>query len=186
MTLLRHGVLVLAAIGAGAGASAVSLAIPDANGVIHGCYKKLSSNQGTLRVIDSEVGETCSSAEVPLNWNQTGPQGPGGPAGPQGPQGVQGPAGTSATALWAVVEQDGTLFSSSGVVSVQHEEPGSYRVKFAQFVLGCAAVATLRPGAGSSIHAGIVSTNLDTEAVTISIPSGTRVDNAFQMAVFCL
>jgi hypothetical protein len=36
----------------------VHKAIPDAGGVIHGCYKKTSPNQGTLRVIDTEKAQT--------------------------------------------------------------------------------------------------------------------------------
>jgi hypothetical protein len=47
-------------------------AIPDANGVIHGCRK---NSGGALRVIDSEAGQTCSGSETALNWNQTGPAG---------------------------------------------------------------------------------------------------------------
>jgi len=64
--------------------------IPDANGVIHGCYKK---SGGTLRVIDDAVSQCDSRAEVAIQWSQTGPQGPQGPAGPQGPIGPQGPVG---------------------------------------------------------------------------------------------
>lgn len=64
--------------------------IPDANGVIHGCYKK---SGGTLRVIDDAVTQCDSRAEIPIQWNQTGPQGPQGPAGPQGPIGPQGATG---------------------------------------------------------------------------------------------
>jgi hypothetical protein len=57
--------------------------IPDAGGVIHGCY----ANNGQLRVIDESGGETCKSNETALFWNQTGPQGPQGTPGQQGPQG---------------------------------------------------------------------------------------------------
>jgi hypothetical protein len=49
----------------------VYASIPDASGVIHGCYK-LSS--GTLRVID-DATQQCDSNEAPIQWNQTGPQG---------------------------------------------------------------------------------------------------------------
>jgi hypothetical protein len=66
--------------------------IPDSGGVIHGCYKKSSPNQGTLRVIDTDKAQACSNSETPLNWSQTGPQGP---QGAQGPQGPQGPSGSS-------------------------------------------------------------------------------------------
>jgi hypothetical protein len=73
---LSRGVVLLGfaiAITAIAGAVAVAT-IPDASGVIHGCYNK----SGDLRVIDDAV-ETCKQNETPLNWNQTGPQGPSGP-----------------------------------------------------------------------------------------------------------
>jgi hypothetical protein len=74
-------------------------AIPSGN-VIDGCYQKV---EGQLRVIDST--ETCRPSELPISWNQTGPQGPQGPqglkgdkgdtgeTGPQGPQGESGPQG---------------------------------------------------------------------------------------------
>lgn len=64
--------------------------IPDANGVIHGCYKR---NSGAVRVIDSDVEECNQDSEMRIQWNQTGPQGPEGPVGPAGPQGPQGPTG---------------------------------------------------------------------------------------------
>jgi hypothetical protein len=53
-------------------------AIPDSNdGEIHGCYKK---NNGQLRVIDAQAGDTCGPSEVALAWNQVGPTGPTGPS----------------------------------------------------------------------------------------------------------
>ena len=87
----RRPVLVsLFAVGAFALVGGIAYAsIPDSSGVIHGCYKKSSPNQGTLRVVDSEKGQTCSSSENSVNWNQTGPQ------GQQGLQGQQGPPGPS-------------------------------------------------------------------------------------------
>jgi hypothetical protein len=63
--------------------------IPDANGVIHGCYKDVS---GDLRVVDSATS-SCKNNETSLVWNQAGTPGPQGPAGPQGPQGPEGPQG---------------------------------------------------------------------------------------------
>jgi hypothetical protein len=69
--------------------------IPGPDGVVNGCYKK---SGGTLRVIDTAVAQCDSRAEIPIAWNQTGPQGPQGiqgPIGPVGPQGVQGPQGTT-------------------------------------------------------------------------------------------
>lgn len=49
--------------------------IPDANGIIHGCYKKTG---GQLRVIDGETS-ACDNNEMPIQWDQTGPQGPPAP-----------------------------------------------------------------------------------------------------------
>jgi hypothetical protein len=63
--------------------------IPDASGVIHGCYAR---SGGTLRVIDSSV-TNCKSGETALDWSVRGPHGAQGPPGPQGLQGVQGPQG---------------------------------------------------------------------------------------------
>jgi hypothetical protein len=79
--------------------------IPDSASVIHGCYSKTSSTSfppGSLRVVDTGLGQSCGQNEVALNWNQQGvkgatgaqgPQGPAGPQGPGGPQGQQGPTG---------------------------------------------------------------------------------------------
>jgi hypothetical protein len=89
------------ALSAGLGAYA---AIPDAGGVIHGCYHVNGQGQvdgsANLRVIDpastNKDGKACKKDETALDWNQQGipgPQGPQGVPGPQGPQGPQGPPG---------------------------------------------------------------------------------------------
>jgi hypothetical protein len=70
--------LTVAALAAGALAYAT---IPDTNGVVHGCYKV---QQGALRVIDTEQGQTCLSIERSLVWSQTGQQGEQGPPGTSG------------------------------------------------------------------------------------------------------
>ena len=85
--LLRPTLLALVIIGALVLGGIAYANIPDAGGVIHGCYKKSSPNQGTLRVIDTEKAQTCLSSETSLSWSQTGPQGPQGIQGPQGPSG---------------------------------------------------------------------------------------------------
>jgi hypothetical protein len=64
-----------------ASAGAAAAAIPDARGVIHGCY---SEKSGQLRVVDVRAGEACDKKELPLDWNQRGPAGPPGPPGPSG------------------------------------------------------------------------------------------------------
>lgn len=64
--------------------------IPDAGGVIHGCYK---TSNGSLRVIDSAAVQCDPKNETPISWNQAGTQGPQGVQGEQGPIGPEGPAG---------------------------------------------------------------------------------------------
>ena len=88
--------LVAAAAIALVGAVAVKASIPDGAGVIHGCYSKSAppgSQPGSLRVIDTAAGQTCSLSEGAVNWSQTGPPGPQGPQGPQGSRGPTGPKG---------------------------------------------------------------------------------------------
>ncbi len=79
------GVALAAAVLAGTGTALAS--IPGSDGVIHGCYLV---KDGTLRVIDTDAGQSCVKGEKGLSWNQAGPQGPAGPAGPQGDPGLSG------------------------------------------------------------------------------------------------
>lgn len=60
--------------------------IPDAGGVIHGCRK---NSDGSIRVVDSDLGQTCASGWTALNWSQTGPPGATGPAGANGVSGFE-------------------------------------------------------------------------------------------------
>jgi hypothetical protein len=86
--LIRPALVALAIVGALLVAGGIAYAtIPDASGVIHGCYK---TNQGTLRVIDTDKGQACASSETSLDWSQTGPQGPQGPTGPSDVWSVDG------------------------------------------------------------------------------------------------
>jgi hypothetical protein len=103
-------------------AVAATAAIPDANGVIHGC-RNLKS--GGLRVIDTDKGQTCSKDEAAMTWNQAGPQGLAGPAGSAGPPGVsnvhishQGFAGSGGTF---------PLYCPTGytALSINFSQPGS-------------------------------------------------------------
>ena len=71
-------------------ASAVQASIPDASGVIHGCYFKFPNGeirQGALRAVDTGAGQHCRSDETVLNWNAVGPTGTRGATGPTGPVG---------------------------------------------------------------------------------------------------
>jgi type VI protein secretion system component Hcp len=88
LILVAAGALSALAIG-----SVAFAAIPDGGGVINGCYEKGS---GKLRVTDTQTGKpkACAADEVPLSWNQQGPQGPQGEPGPQGPAGGPPPLHT--------------------------------------------------------------------------------------------
>jgi hypothetical protein len=79
-------------------------AIPDAGGVIHGCY---ANTRGAVRVIDSAA--SCDPGETALNWSQQGPAGPTGATGPQGPEGPPGqpPAFTKSVAKVSVDDNIG-------------------------------------------------------------------------------
>lgn len=85
-TIIATGVLVILL------ASISFATIPDASGVIHGCYKR---SNGNVRIIDPSAGDTCSNDEIAITWAQkgTGATGPIGPPGPQGEPGPAGPAG---------------------------------------------------------------------------------------------
>jgi hypothetical protein len=98
--MTRNGKLMGAAglvLGLVAGIGVAWASIPATNGSITGC---INPTTGALRVVDAAAGQTCSSFERSVTWNQegqpgatgaTGPIGPQGPAGPVGPQGPAGP-----------------------------------------------------------------------------------------------
>ena len=79
--------------------------IPDGNGVIHGCQ----GAKGTLRVVDTEAGESCKGNETALNWDygvnlvpsfgSTGPLSAGTFATVAGPSTVTVPVGTHANLI---------------------------------------------------------------------------------------
>ena len=64
----RRDILVGVLFTAAALGSVAWAAIPDANGVIHACYKQ---SNGALRVIDAPA-ESCDASESPLSWSQSG------------------------------------------------------------------------------------------------------------------
>jgi len=135
--------------------------IPDAGGVIHGCYQK---NSGQLRVLDPSTG-SCSSSEVGLNWNQTGPtgstgshgptgatgkDGKNGAAGATGPTGAKGPPGSAGTAhAWAKVFFNGGILDQVNVASVVHLGTGAYCVTLSGEAAGVRTAVVVTPEGGS-------------------------------------
>lgn len=93
MTRYRIVVVAAAATLALGVAAVVHASIPDGAGAIHACYAKSAapgSQPGSLRVIDTALGQSCQISEGSVSWSQTGPPGP---QGPQGVQGLPGPKG---------------------------------------------------------------------------------------------
>jgi hypothetical protein len=82
----------LAAIAVAAFAGAAYATIPDANGVIHACYDKVS---GQARIFDNRTNtpKRCGAKEAEVSWNQEGVPGEKGEPGAPGPQGEPGEQG---------------------------------------------------------------------------------------------
>jgi hypothetical protein len=87
----RRNVVAYVALGAALGAAGgvAYSSIPDAQGVIHGCY---DNTTGALRVIDTDASGVCRGGETALDWNQQGQPGPTGHTGVPGPAGPPGAA----------------------------------------------------------------------------------------------
>lgn len=141
------------------------------------------------------VREACKKKETPVDLSQFGAVGPTGPAGQDG---------ADATALWAVVDADGTLARGSGVVSSARLEPmflmgigpaavgdGSYEVIFDRDVTSCAYIATLGQAtlSGEPLRGGIsVVPRFQNAAgvfVQTSNVAGADANGGFHLAVFC-
>ena len=122
----------VAALALAAGAIAYAT-IPDASGVIHGCYMK---SGGSLRVFDASV-TSCKSGETELDWNVQGQAGPAGPPGAAGTPGTPGspgspgPPGPAGSAVaYAHVNSDGTVDAGHSKnitqANVTHPQAGVY------------------------------------------------------------
>ena len=143
----RLGLGIAVGVGAVIAAGIVSATIPDATGVIHGCYTK---STGTIRVIDDAVTK-CKQGETALNWNVQGPIGPVGPTGPKGDrgdQGIPGPAGAAGPA-----GPDGA--------------PGPGGVTDA-YIGGT-------PASNPNLFVGIISDNAEYETAKVVVPAGNYV-----------
>lgn len=129
-------IAVVAVGGLALAGGAVYAAIPDSNGVIHGCIDRSSPDKRgwVLRVIDTAERPACPAGMASINWNQTGPPGPQGPQGnpgaqgAQGPQGDPGPAGTAAG--YANISGTGDVNEAASFnitdANVTHPQPGVY------------------------------------------------------------
>lgn len=133
---MRSKILVALAIATVALAGVAVAAIPDGNGVIHGCRKV---DGGALRVVAR--ASACKASEKSLDWNQRGPAGPAGPAGAEGPagpkgatgaQGPQGPQGPPGPALASFDSLAGLACANSGqagTISISYDGSGIAQIK---------------------------------------------------------
>ena len=176
-------------------------AIPDANGVIHGCY---NTTNGTLRVIDNSV-DTCKPAEASLNWDVTGAHhqeltftiAPGGSQSFTIPKTLQpvrievtfslldGATQTPSEVMYAVVNQDpaSSRFSwvgtnNDGSVQVGTSVPTGSFPLIAKICGGsfCPTNATLEVDNDSTVPGSL---KLTTNANSISLPATFKVEMWF-------
>jgi hypothetical protein len=159
-------------------------------GVIHGCYK---TNDGKLRVIDTNAGDSCGSNETALDWNQIGPVGPTGPqgaqgvAGPTGPQGqqgiqgiqgVQGPQGPSGTShAYSTSAGSHQVQGGNGVfpttVASLNVQAGDYAIFASLEPSGLDYDCTI--DAGGTVATLFLHSYTGTMVATASLPSGGTI-----------
>jgi hypothetical protein len=112
-------------------------AIPDASGLIHGCY---TASEGDVRIVDPN-GPACRRHERSIQWNQTGPQGAPGVQGPAGPAGLSHAVQTdNASPSFTAVEVSGDVAQPTAVLAWALP-PGNYTLQanvsvYAQFPFG--------------------------------------------------
>jgi hypothetical protein len=163
----------------------LTIAMPAGAAVV--CQKK----SGAMFVRDA-----CKKKETAVDLSQFGAVGPTGPSGNDG---------ADATALWAVVNTDGTMARGSHVTSTQKLEPqfitagvgptalgdGAYEVIFDRDVSACAYVATIgSSGVSDTLLRGGVSVasrfaNVNGVFVQTYNDVAADADRHFHVAVFC-
>ncbi len=156
--------------------------------------KKLSRTLKIAQRADRNAKRAIGGLQVEGRRGQpgaTGATGPAGPGGAQGAQGTQGAKGDAATKLWAVVNSNGTIARSAGMVGGSGKEAtGTYLLFFNRDVTGCAYVGSLGGSSGGVPPAGDVgATNLLDAANGLYVRTytggGALADQAFHVAVLC-
>jgi hypothetical protein len=116
---------------------------------------------------------------------------PAGAPGPKGDKGDKGDKGESATALWAVINQDGTVARQhGGAAGTFREDIGTYDVFFNRDVSNCAYVASLggadagTPPDGSVGVTNVVDLN-NALYIKVRNSAGNNANLPFHVAVFC-
>lgn len=147
----------------------------------------------------SVIANKRSVNAIKLAQGSAGPQGPKGDKGEKGdrgPKGEKGDPGESATALWAVVDYDGsdpTIVRGSGAVGVNvsnFDGDDYFEVTFNQDVSGCSYQATLgAPDDGASPEGTIGVARRDNASGDVYVDTrdtdGVASLKPFHLAVFC-
>jgi hypothetical protein len=60
--------VVFAAVVGGVTTTAVRAAIPGNDNMVHACY---NTNNGTLKVVDTDIGQSCTGAQSAISWPAT-------------------------------------------------------------------------------------------------------------------
>jgi hypothetical protein len=192
-------------IALGGGAWAATGRLKAKTGVIHGCVSKRSH---VLTIVRAH--RKCGAGAVALRFNAKGARGAAGAAGVAGPRGlpgvpgkdgkdgtdgrdghdgIDGQDGTSPTALFAQIEENGTIRNSTPGVSVSQPMTGEYIVTFPHDVSDCAPAATIGLNSANNYAAGFVAANaadFDEVSVTTFNKAGTATAaNAFDLVVAC-
>jgi hypothetical protein len=142
---------------------------------------KIANNAVTASEIKNA---TIQPADLSASAKTAGPPGPPGPVGPSGP------AGAPATALWASVDQNGTLVRNKGATSAQRNGTGQFQVVFNQDVTGCIYLANTGGPAQGNFFGEISAAQLPNVAngvrvIVLNAAATAAVDLPFFLAVFC-
>ena len=123
------------------------------------------------------------------------PRGEQGPPGEQGEQGIPGTPGADAATLSAYVSATGTLLYGHGATASSSSSTGLYTITFNRDLSGCVAMANSGTGepdgaygsaGGSSFaKANDITAAQEVKVAVITSNTGTLVNDAFTVAVFC-
>jgi hypothetical protein len=156
--------------------------IVGSDGVIHGCYQKFN---GDLHLVAADATQ-CSSGQLPIAWNQTGPKGekgdPGakGDAGPQGIQGARGTAGANGVSGYEIGGDTFTVTAGDALTLARVCPTGKVVVGGGAWLFTNGLADTVTP------HI-VQSAPIDTHTWEIKIDAGATVRNwDYRFQIICV
>jgi hypothetical protein len=150
-------------------------AIPSGSGVISACKR----NDGTIKLIDKEAGQSCTGSQQLVEWGEQGPVGPQGPQGPAGAPGDQ--------IGWVSIASDGSSYAAQSPFEIQGVSrlgTGRYEVDFVASMAFCNRWATIA-GVPRMVAIGHMSGDPTRIRVTTYDAAGTPVDTSVMVSVTC-